>query len=108
MIHRIFSIFDDKAKAFLPPFILPNEGMAVRVFADMCNSESHQFGAHPSDYTLFDIGQFDDNLGAVMSETAHAVSNGLLLVVEPVSPLQAFAPESDQADFISSKDNGNG
>jgi len=80
MNHRIFSVFDDKAKAFLPPFILPVEAMAVRVFSDMCNSDSHQFGAHPADYTLFDLGEFDDCLGQLNSETARSVINGLLCV----------------------------
>lgn len=91
MNHRIFSIFDDKAKAFLPPFVLPNEAMAVRVFSDMCNSDSHQFGVHPSDYTLFDLGEFDDCLGQLNGDTARAVVNGLLTVVSKPS----FVPASD-------------
>jgi len=60
MIHNVFTIFDAKAEAYLPPFILPKTSMAKRTFADCVNSKDHQFGAHPEDYTLFTIGTFDD------------------------------------------------
>ena len=60
MVHRIFCIFDEKAKAYLPPFILPEVGMALRTFGDCVNSDDHQFGRHPSDYTMFTLGSYDD------------------------------------------------
>ncbi len=60
MNHRIFVVFDSKASAYLPPFFMPEAGQAVRVFSDMCNSPDHAFGKHPEDYTLFEIGTFDD------------------------------------------------
>ena len=63
MIHKIFSIYDSKAAAFLPPFILPKAEMAQRTFADCVNSPDHQFGAHPEDYTLFELGHWDDETG---------------------------------------------
>ena len=60
MIHKIFTIHDSKAQAFLPPFILPRAEMAERTFGDCINSADHQFGQHPDDYTLFELGAFDD------------------------------------------------
>lgn len=60
MIYGMFSIYDCKAEAFLPPFILPKTSMAQRAFADCANSETHQFGTNPEDYTLFKLGNFDD------------------------------------------------
>ena len=78
MIYDVFSIYDDKADAFLPPFILPNQNMAKRVFADCCNSDSHQFGANPADYTLFRLGQFDDAAGQFLLErTKPSLGNGV-------------------------------
>jgi hypothetical protein len=68
MIHIVFSIHDQKADAFLPPFILPKEEMAKRTFYDCVNSEDHQFGAHPADYTLFKLGLFDDESGTYLLE----------------------------------------
>ena len=70
MNHIVFSIFDVKAQAYLPPFILPNAEMAARTFGDCINSDNHQFAAHPEDYTLFRLGTFDDNTGAYTLEAA--------------------------------------
>lgn len=78
MIYEVFSIHDSKAEAFLPPFILPNEAMAKRVFAQCVNSDSHQFGASPPDYTLFRLGQFDDSTGQFLLERSkHSLGNGV-------------------------------
>lgn len=82
MKHKMFSIFDVKAAAYLPPFVLPELAMAVRVFGDMVNSDSHAFGRHPGDYTLFEIGAFDDAVCVILCLPAAAkVVNGLELVV---------------------------
>lgn len=78
MIYNVFSIYDEKADAFLPPFILPNANMAKRVFADCVNSDTHQFGLNPSDYTLFELGQFDDsNAQFMLQRTKQSCGNGL-------------------------------
>lgn len=69
MLFKIFSIYDQKAKAYLPPFIMPEQGQAERVFGDCVNSQDHQFAKHPEDYTLMEIGTFDDNKGKI---TAHS------------------------------------
>ena len=61
----IFSIYDQKAKAFLPPFFLPRVEMAERTFSDCANDPSHNFGKHPEDYVLHRIGVFDDQDGKV-------------------------------------------
>jgi len=63
MIHKCFAIFDSAAKAFLPPFHLPREEMAIRAFSDCVNSPSHNFATHSEDYTLFHIADFDDTTG---------------------------------------------
>lgn len=60
MVQLIFTIHDNKAQAYLPPFFLHAAGMAKRTFADCCNDPDHAFGKHPEDYTLFQIGSFND------------------------------------------------
>lgn len=80
---KIFTVYDDKAKAYLPPFFLPEHGMARRVFGDCCNDAQHQFGKHPADYTLFYAGEFDQNSGQFVIEgTLHVVANGIELAVK--------------------------
>jgi len=61
MILKIFTIYDQKAKAYLPPFFLPERGQAIRTFTDCVNSPEHHFGKHPADYTLFELGHFTDD-----------------------------------------------
>ncbi len=77
MKHKIFTIYDECAKAFLPPFVLHQTAMAVRAFSDAVNDPGSQFGKHPKDYTLFDIGVFDDLKGSIFSDHAAPVGNGL-------------------------------
>ncbi len=93
MEHRVFTIFDEKAKAYLPPFVLPEVGMALRTFGDCVNSKDHQFGAHPSDYTLFAIGMFDDATGQISElEARGVVANGVELVRAAVPDSQGELP----------------
>jgi len=95
MKHEMFSIFDVKAQAYLPPFVLPSEAMAIRVFGDCVNSNDHQFAKHPGDYTLFKLGTFDDSV-CVVSCTPGAVKvvNGLEVV---------FSGDEPELDFVDAK-----
>lgn len=60
MIDQIFSVYDSKAEAYLPPFMLPKVAMAQRTFGDTVNSSDSQMYLHPQDYTLFHLGEFDN------------------------------------------------
>ena len=78
MIYSVFSIYDSKAEAYLPPFILPKQAQAKRAFADCVNSDSHQFGQNPADYTLFELGNFNDEDGQHLLHRANiSLGNGL-------------------------------
>ncbi len=65
MILQIFSVYDEKAKAYLAPFFMPQVGQAVRIFANMANDQDHAFGNNPEDYTLYQLGELDDSTGAI-------------------------------------------
>lgn len=78
MIHKIFTIYDEKAESYLPPFFLPNAGMAKRTFGDCVKDEKHAFGQHPSDYTLMELGTYDDQTGTLNpNEKNKSLGNGL-------------------------------
>lgn len=81
MKHKMYTIHDRKAGAFLPPFIMPVEAMALRAFGDCVNDSNHAFNRHPEDYTLFRIADFDDQTGMFELESAPvSVGNGLTFV----------------------------
>ncbi len=74
----IFSIYDSGASAYLPPFVLPAAGMAERSFSDCVNDKSHAFSRHPADYTLFQIGTWDEQTAEIAYTTVHKkLVNGL-------------------------------
>ena len=66
---QIFAVYDSKAKAYLPPFFLPEIGQATRVFQNASDDPSHAFGANPADYCLFHIGVFDDSSATIKAKT---------------------------------------
>lgn len=71
----LFSVYDIKAEAFLPPWFQPNIYMAKRVFGDCVNDDDHAFGKHPNDYSLFQVGVFDDETGQIEPSKA-GLGNG--------------------------------
>ncbi|AXL14718.1 nonstructural protein [Microviridae sp.] len=84
MIFKIFAIYDQKAGAYLPPFVLPTDGMATRTFSDCVNKEDHQFHAHPADYTLFGLGEFDDESAAIIPyEVVKSYGTGVEFIDQP-------------------------
>jgi hypothetical protein len=103
MIYSVFSIFDAKAEAYLPPFILPKKAMAERTFSDCVNSETHQFGANPQDYTLFELGTFNDENGQFLLHRAViSCGNGL----EFRKPDFPRSPEIGAAEATEGRSNG--
>lgn len=90
MKHKIFTIFDSKANAFLTPFYLPEQGMAARTFADCINSDTHQFSKHPADYTLYCTGEWDDKTGkSDLFDVKDDLGNGIMYKAKPEYPDQA-------------------
>lgn len=89
----IFTIYDEKAEQFLPPFALPQKGMASRTFQDCVNDTSHAFGRNPADYTLFQSGEFCSDTGLLKGlDAKQSLGNG----VEFITPLTE--PESQALD----------
>lgn len=63
MILKVFSVRDDKAKSYLQPFFMINEEVAIRAIQNTLTDESHQFAQHPHDFSLYDLGAYDDQTG---------------------------------------------
>ena len=80
MNQIIFTVRDSKAAAYLPPFFMFNEAMAIRAIQDAVNDEKHQFHLHPEDYHLFRIGVFDDDTGEITPEAPTVVVGAMDLV----------------------------
>lgn len=57
---QVFTVFDSKASAYFPPFYEKTKGSAIRAFTDSVNTADHTFNKHPEDYTLFELGSYED------------------------------------------------
>lgn len=82
MESKIFTVYDQKAGAYLPPFFLPTAGMAIRAFEECINSPDHQFGKYPHDYTLYQLGSFDDNSATFITDNSVSLGNGVEFIAE--------------------------
>lgn len=60
MILKMFTVYDSKAEAYLPPFFMRSNGEAVRSFIQASNDQSSNFCKFPGDFTLFKVGEYDD------------------------------------------------
>lgn len=82
MITEIVAIYDNKAKAYLSPVHVQSTGAAMRSFADAVNSPDTDFGKHPSDYSMWHLGSFNDTTGEfTLFENKTILSEALSLVV---------------------------
>ncbi|AXL14677.1 nonstructural protein [Microviridae sp.] len=63
MILKAFAVHDSKAGAYLRPFFEISKGSAIRAISDAVNTPDHQFNRHAADFTLFEIGGYDDATG---------------------------------------------
>ncbi len=97
MLMRAYTIYDDKVEAYLKPFFCSTDGEAIRTFQDAVNDGKSMFNRHPADYTLFGIGQFDDQVGVLDNGERKNLGCALTFLMEPennateirdVSPVQ--------------------
>ena len=64
---KCFSIYDCKADVYNVPFFSVSSGVASRMFFDLVSDSRSTIHAHPSDFTLYEIGDFDEKPGLVIS-----------------------------------------
>jgi hypothetical protein len=94
MIHRIFTVYDCKAEAYLPPMCMQTKGAMVRAFIDTVSERGHQFAKHPEDYTLFELGSYDDGTAKFeLLETPLAIGKAIEFLKEQASAQEPIGNE---------------
>lgn len=63
-MSKMFSIYDSKTESFYPPFFCKHKGEALRMFADLAVDAKTNIGKYPADFTLFELGDFDESSAA--------------------------------------------
>lgn len=67
---KLYSVYDSVAEVWGKPFPMKNKGEAIRGFTQAVNDQSTQLYLHPEDYTLFEIGEWDDDTGTIIMHPA--------------------------------------
>jgi len=81
MKHKVYLVYDKKTEAYSHPMLFQTKGQAIRSFGDACNDPSTQFYKHSQDFSLVEIGDFDDVEGQyIMAETKINVASAWELV----------------------------
>lgn len=60
------AIHDSKSETFSRPFCVRAYGEAERAFADGVNDGKSDYSKYPADFTLFELGSYDDVTGVIV------------------------------------------
>jgi len=64
---KMYSVYDSKAECFGTPFFMSSRGLAIRAFTDLVNDTRSSVNKYPGDFSLFEVGEWDDNNARVES-----------------------------------------
>jgi hypothetical protein len=63
----IFSIYDNVAQVFEPPFTEKNKGTAIRRIQDLMQSNTNSpYAKFPDNFVLFHIGYYDNSVAGIL------------------------------------------
>lgn len=82
-----FAIFDLQVKTFMRPWLARTFGEAERVFGDAVRDPKGELGQHAGDYSLFKLGEFDDETGLLVAEPAPLHCQNATAYVEVLPPV---------------------
>lgn len=104
MLLKAFSIYDVKAENYNPPFFVHTVGIAIRHFQELANDEQTMICKYPEDYTLYDIGTFDDSCG-ILKPHANTVPIGKALEFKHQDQAEKWLPPETSESKDHSKSN---
>jgi len=88
---KVFSVYDSKVEAYKQPFFLSTKGEAIRGLLECLEKNDHPFAKWPADFTLFELGEYDDSNGKMLPLSA-PINHGNLLEYTTKLDAQKTAP----------------
>jgi len=70
MIHKIYSIYDNKIASFGVPFFCPLREVAYRHMRRAVANPALDVSQFPSDFVLFEMGEYNDATGEFNAEVS--------------------------------------
>lgn len=61
MLFKVFAIYDSAIQAWKPPMFCRAKGEMMRWWMEMVQNVQTDLGKHPADYTLFELGTWEDD-----------------------------------------------
>ena len=100
MLLKILIVYDSKSETYMQPFFTQTIGVAIRMVTETCNDPSHTFCKYPEDYTLFHIGEYDDNTSSLVHHAPISLGNMVQFKhpLETVTPLEAAIKDHENGE----------
>lgn len=86
MIVKMFAIRDAKTETYMQPFFSPTTAAAIRSFAQLANDPNSSVGQWPDDFTLFELGSFEDSVAMFETHSPHSLGLASEHQQAPVAP----------------------
>ncbi|QXP08354.1 MAG: nonstructural protein [Arizlama microvirus] len=65
-MKKIYSVYDAKMAQFGNPMFMLTNGEALRGWADIVNNKESAYNQHPEDYTLFELGIWNEDKAEIV------------------------------------------
>lgn len=85
---KVFVVHDSKVSAYMQPFFARTIGEAMRMWETTCNDGRSMMSTHPSDFSLFEVAEYDEYTGRFEQ---HEVLKSLGTALEVVKKQTDFA-----------------
>ena len=82
MKQKIYAVKDIVAEEFQPPFFLKNDALAIKEFGKACENKETQWYQHPSDYSMYYLGEFDTETGTLTESELKQLANATQFVTK--------------------------
>lgn len=86
MLLRAYTLHDNKALTYSPPFFQHNDALAIRMLTDLVADVNTAPGRHPNDFRMYCVGTYDDSSGGFTPISPPEHVQDAISLVPPAAP----------------------
>ena len=79
---KMYCVYDIKAKVYNRPFYAINEQVMRRMMVTASRDKQTEVAAHPEDFYLYYVGEFDDSTGEIVVPVSPQVEFKVIDIME--------------------------
>ena len=80
MIVKLYAVLDQASGVYDGPVPAQSDQLALRNFGDMCKNPDSAIGKHPSDFSLWNVGTWNDATGEIVTEGKTCIAYAIDLI----------------------------